>query len=71
MMMGKGTFSMFKTRKERTRLKFLRLGGLKWKRLNLKMSIFETLKYRIMSIIEAMVLVSKLGFFFLCCGCRF
>ncbi|WZZ02203.1 hypothetical protein YC2023_074531 [Brassica napus] len=52
--MGKGTFSMFKTRKERTRLNFLELGGLKWKRLNLKMSVFETLKYRIMSIIEAM-----------------
>ncbi|KAF8118580.1 hypothetical protein N665_0004s0061 [Sinapis alba] len=70
-MMGKKTFSIFKTRKERTRLKFLGLGGLKWKRLNLKMSFFETLKFRIMSILEAMVLVSKLGFFFLCCGCRF
>ncbi|CAN6847675.1 unnamed protein product [Brassica oleracea var. botrytis] len=45
-MMRKGTFSIFKTRKERTR-------------------------YRIMSIIEGMVLVSKLAFFFLCCGCRF
>ncbi|CAG7894766.1 unnamed protein product [Brassica rapa] len=37
-MMRKGTFSIFKTRKERTRLKFSGLGGLKWKRLNLKMS---------------------------------
>ncbi|ESQ39778.1 hypothetical protein EUTSA_v10001093mg [Eutrema salsugineum] len=70
-MIGKGSFSLFKTRKERTRLKFLGLGGLKWKRLNLKMSFFETLKFRFMSIIEAMVLVSKLAFFFLCCGCRF
>ncbi|CAN6971952.1 unnamed protein product [Brassica rapa subsp. trilocularis] len=47
-MMGKGSFSIFKTRKERTSLRF-----------------------RIMSIIEAMVLVSKLAFFFLCCGCKF
>ncbi|CAF2142387.1 uncharacterized protein LOC103853698 [Brassica rapa] len=70
-MMRKGTFSIFKTRKERTRLKFSGLGGLKWKRLNLKMSFLETLRYRIMSIIEGMVLVSKLAFFFLCCGCRF
>ncbi|KAG7532489.1 hypothetical protein ISN45_Aa08g001670, partial [Arabidopsis thaliana x Arabidopsis arenosa] len=48
----------WKTTKERTRLKFLGLGGVKWKRLNLKMSFLETLRYRIMSIIEAMVLVS-------------
>ncbi|KAF3561745.1 hypothetical protein DY000_02013509 [Brassica cretica] len=70
-MMGKGSFSIFKTRKERTRLKFLGLGGLKWKRLNLKLSFLDSLRFRIMSIIEAMVVVSKLAFFFLCCGCKF
>ncbi|AED95366.1 hypothetical protein AtNW77_Chr5g0130161 [Arabidopsis thaliana] len=71
-MMRKGKLSIWKTTKERTRLKFLGLGGgLKWKRLNLKMTFLETLRYRIMSIIEAMVLVSKLAFFFLCCGCKF
>ncbi|XP_010481466.1 PREDICTED: uncharacterized protein LOC104771893 [Camelina sativa] len=72
-MMGtKGKISMWKTTKERTRLKFLGLGGIKWKRLNFKkMSFLENLRYKIMSIIEAMVLVSKLAFFFLCCGCRF
>ncbi|CAN8245900.1 unnamed protein product [Cochlearia groenlandica] len=69
--MQKGRFSIWKSTKERTRLKFLRVGGLKWKRLNMKMSFFENLRYRIMSIIEAMVLVSKLAFFFLCCGCKF
>ncbi|XP_033136898.1 uncharacterized protein LOC103839617 [Brassica rapa] len=70
-MMGKGSFSIFKTRKERTRWKFLGLGGLKWKRLSLKLSFLDSLRFRIMSIIEAMVLVSKLAFFFLCCGCKF
>ncbi|KAF2537935.1 hypothetical protein F2Q68_00020142 [Brassica cretica] len=70
-MMGKGSFSIFKTRKERTRLKFLGLGGLKWKRLNLKLSFLDSLRFRIMFIIEAMVVVSKLAFFFLCCGCKF
>ncbi|EOA14304.1 hypothetical protein CARUB_v10027473mg [Capsella rubella] len=65
-------FSIWKTTKERTRLKFLGLGGIKWKRLSFKkMSFLENLRYRIMSIIEAMFLVSKLAFFFLCCGCRF
>ncbi|CAN8267320.1 unnamed protein product [Cochlearia groenlandica] len=70
-MTRKGSFSIFKTTKERTRLKFLGIGGLKWKRLNIKMSFFESLRFRIMSIIEAMVLVSKLAFFFLLCGCKF
>ncbi|RID45181.1 hypothetical protein BRARA_I01926 [Brassica rapa] len=70
-MMGKGNFSIFTTRKEKTRLKFLGRGGLKWKRLNLKLSFLDSLRFRIMSIIEAMVLVSKLAFFFLCCGCKF
>ncbi|XP_013607821.1 PREDICTED: uncharacterized protein LOC106314503 [Brassica oleracea var. oleracea] len=78
-MMGKGSFSIFKTRKERTRLKFLGLGGdfqgkinfRGWKRLNLKLSFLDSLRFRMLSIIEAMVVVSKLAFFFLCCGCKF
>ncbi|CAN6869273.1 unnamed protein product [Brassica oleracea var. botrytis] len=73
-MMGKGSFSIFKTRKERTRLKFLGLGGLNTtikQRLNLKLSFLDSLRFRMLSIIEAMVVVSKLAFFFLCCGCKF
>nr|VDD30395.1 unnamed protein product [Brassica oleracea] len=72
--MGKGSFSVFKTRKERTRLKFLGLGGLNTtikQQLNLKLSFLDSLRFRMLSIIEAMVVVSKLAFFFLCCGCKF
>ncbi|XP_074269690.1 uncharacterized protein LOC141592774 [Silene latifolia] len=44
----------------------------KWKRLNaMKFSFFHDIYFKIVSIFEAIFLVSTLCFFFLCCGCHF
>ncbi|XP_010529152.1 PREDICTED: uncharacterized protein LOC104806122 [Tarenaya hassleriana] len=74
-MMGKGRFLTFRRRrvakKEGGGLKLFGTAGLKWKRLNFKMSFLEALKFKILSVFEVMILVSKLAFFYLCCGCKF
>ncbi|KAL8458967.1 hypothetical protein ACS0TY_036442 [Phlomoides rotata] len=45
--------------------------GFRWKRkFNFRSWLVDTLLFKIASIFEAAVLVSKLCFFFLCCGCR-
>ena len=41
------------------------------KRLYLQTTIMDTLVFKILSVVEAVVLVSTLCFFFLCCGCHF
>ncbi|CAK7350247.1 unnamed protein product [Dovyalis caffra] len=54
----------------RWRLKFLG-SAFKWKRLNIQLSFFDDLIFKIVSVLEAIVLVIPLCFFFLCCGCHF
>ncbi|XP_041023078.1 uncharacterized protein LOC121264094 [Juglans microcarpa x Juglans regia] len=45
--------------------------AFRWKRLNLKLSFVDDLLFRIASVFEAIVLVTRLCFFYLCCGCHF
>ncbi|KAJ6979412.1 hypothetical protein NC653_027533 [Populus alba x Populus x berolinensis] len=52
------------------RLKFMG-SAFKWKRLNLQLSFFDDLIFKLVSVLEAIVLVITLCFFFLCCGCHF
>ncbi|KAL7142519.1 hypothetical protein ABFS83_08G128700 [Erythranthe nasuta] len=56
----------------RWRRKSSRSDGFRWKkRFNLYHWIVDSLLFRIVSVLEAVVLVSRLCFFFLCCGCHF
>ncbi|XP_058745077.1 uncharacterized protein LOC131617840 [Vicia villosa] len=49
-----------------------RFSVFKWKRLdNLQTTFMDTVVYRILSVAEAVVLVSTVCFFYLCCGCHF
>ncbi|KAK4778814.1 hypothetical protein SAY86_006342 [Trapa natans] len=54
-------------------LKRLRKGAaMKWKKMatSLRVSIFENFLFKIVSVLEAVALVSTLCFFYLCCGCH-
>ncbi|EYU43274.1 hypothetical protein ABFS82_08G130800 [Erythranthe guttata] len=56
----------------RWRRKSSRSDGFRWKKkFNLYHWIVDSLLFRIVSVLEAVVLVSRLCFFFLCCGCHF
>ncbi|XP_038723784.1 uncharacterized protein LOC120015427 [Tripterygium wilfordii] len=58
-------------RKESWRWKFLG-PAFKWKRLNnIRVSFFDDVLFKIISVLEAVVLVATVSFFFLCCGCHF
>jgi len=52
------------------RLKFIG-SAFKWKRLNIQLSFFDDLIFKLVSVLEAIVLVITLCFFYLCCGCHF
>ncbi|XP_039054094.1 uncharacterized protein LOC120196342 [Hibiscus syriacus] len=46
--------------------------AFKWKRLkNIKLSFIEDVRFKIVSVLEAIYLVATLCFFYLCCGCHF
>ncbi|XP_047951747.1 uncharacterized protein LOC125197088 [Salvia hispanica] len=48
--------------------------GFRWKRkfnFNLRVWFVDNVLFKIVSIFEAAVLVTKLCFFYLCCGCHF
>ncbi|XP_004491324.1 uncharacterized protein [Cicer arietinum] len=50
----------------------LRFTAFKWKRLdNLQTTFMDTVVYRLLSVAEAVVLVSTVCFFYLFCGCHF
>ncbi|GMP47952.1 hypothetical protein CsSME_00015479 [Camellia sinensis var. sinensis] len=71
MEMKKKVWSLKKVKKE---LWPWSLSDFKWKKPNFqlqKISIVDDLLFRILSVFEAIVLVSTLCFFFLCCGCHF
>ncbi|KAI3466809.1 hypothetical protein Pfo_023472 [Paulownia fortunei] len=45
--------------------------GFRWKRrFNLHLWLVDSFLFKIVSVFEAIVLVSRLCFFFLCCGCH-
>ncbi|KAL5795493.1 hypothetical protein ACOSQ2_000313 [Xanthoceras sorbifolium] len=48
-----------------------KLSGFKWKRLGFHTCIIDDFIFKVMYVVEAVVLVSTLCFFFLCCGCHF
>ncbi|OAY45908.1 hypothetical protein MANES_07G101802v8 [Manihot esculenta] len=47
------------------------ISSFKWKRLDFQLKIIDTLVFKILYVVEAIVLVSTLCFFYLCCGCHF
>ncbi|XP_035544743.1 uncharacterized protein LOC108990492 [Juglans regia] len=63
--------SFKKLRGQNWRWKFFFGSAFRWKRLNLKLSFVDDLLFRIASLFEAIVLVARLCFFYLCCGCHF
>ncbi|CAI0451929.1 unnamed protein product [Linum tenue] len=69
---GLGFFRRLKLDKEslRWRWKFL-TSAFKWKRVNLQISLVDDVLFKIASVLEAIVLVATLSFFYLCCGCHF
>ncbi|KAI6703463.1 hypothetical protein NL676_012599 [Syzygium grande] len=52
------------------RVKFLG-SAFRWKRVNIQLSFFDDVVFKLVSILEAIVLVSTLCFFYLFCGCHF
>ncbi|KAB2613296.1 hypothetical protein D8674_035612 [Pyrus ussuriensis x Pyrus communis] len=42
----------------------------KWKRVSFQIAILDDVVFKILSVVEAVVLVSTLCFFYLCCGCH-
>ncbi|KAF8043496.1 hypothetical protein BT93_A1725 [Corymbia citriodora subsp. variegata] len=54
-----------------------KLPGIKWKggkkslSLGFQMAVVDGVVFRIVSVVEGIVLVSTLCFFYLCCGCHF
>ncbi|OMP07637.1 hypothetical protein COLO4_07174 [Corchorus olitorius] len=44
--------------------------AFKWKRNDFQMKIVDNLVFRVLYVVEAIVLVSTLCFFYLCCGCH-
>lgn len=68
-----GSSRFFKRlRKETLRLKFLLPSLFKWKRLSaLQVSFMDNVVFKVLSAFEAIVLVFRACFFYLCCGCNF
>ncbi|XP_042477215.1 uncharacterized protein LOC122058642 [Macadamia integrifolia] len=48
-----------------------RLYPFQWKRLGFQLSFVEDVLFKIVSVFEAIFLVTTLCFFYLCCGCHF
>ncbi|KAJ8762026.1 hypothetical protein K2173_006628 [Erythroxylum novogranatense] len=44
--------------------------AFKWKRHALQLWLIDDLMFKIVSVLEAIVLVTNLCFFYLCCGCH-
>ncbi|KAJ9159976.1 hypothetical protein P3X46_025421 [Hevea brasiliensis] len=47
------------------------LSSFKWKHVDFQLKIIDNLVFKILYVVEAIVLVSTLCFFYLCCGCHF
>ncbi|KDP46157.1 hypothetical protein JCGZ_06668 [Jatropha curcas] len=47
------------------------ISSFKWKPIGFQLKIIDNLVFRFLYVVEAIVLVSTLCFFYLCCGCHF
>ncbi|EXB92386.1 hypothetical protein L484_021370 [Morus notabilis] len=67
-----GLMKAWSLKKVRKELRPWRLiSAFRWKRQDFQPSILDDVVFRIMYVVEAVVLVSILCFFFVCCGCHF
>lgn len=69
----KGRWTLLKRLRKEAAMKWKLLGGaFRWKRVtvNIKVSFFDEVLFKILSVVEAIVLVSTLCFFYVCCGCH-
>jgi len=70
-LMGKKS-SMLWLKKVKNEIWPWRFSVFRWKRLDyLQTTFMDTVVFRILSVAEAVVLVSTVCFFYLCCGCHF
>ncbi|KAL5125783.1 hypothetical protein HKD37_02G005935 [Glycine soja] len=61
-----------KNKKKRSKLWLKKVSWpFRWKRLDLQTTIMDTVVFKVLYAAEAVVLVSTLCFFYLCCGCHF
>jgi hypothetical protein len=44
--------------------------AFRWKRLDFQTTVIDGVVFKMLSVVEAVVLVSTLCFFYLCCGCN-
>ena len=71
---GKKKWSLFRrsTRKDSWSVRWKYLGSaFKFKPLNLQLSFYDDVVFKIVSVFEAIVLALSIGFFYLFCGCSF
>ncbi|CAK7346667.1 unnamed protein product [Dovyalis caffra] len=69
--MAKKTWSLKKAMMTKDQLWPWKISGIKWKRgLGLQLNIIDNLVFKVLYVAEAIVLVSTLCFFYLCCGCH-
>ncbi|GFS36473.1 hypothetical protein Acr_00g0046130 [Actinidia rufa] len=47
-----------------------RSSGFRWKKLSFKHWFVDGFLFKILSVLEAIVVVGNFCFFYLCCGCR-
>jgi hypothetical protein len=71
LVMAKKTWSLKKVMMKKDQLWPWKISGIKWKRgLDFQLNIIDNLVFKVLYVAEAVVLVSTLCFFYLCCGCH-
>ncbi|KAL8506262.1 hypothetical protein ACS0TY_017219 [Phlomoides rotata] len=48
-----------------------KISSMKMKKMNIQVWVVDDVIFKIVYVVEAVVLVSTLCFFYLCCGCHF
>ncbi|XP_031407162.1 uncharacterized protein LOC116215555 [Punica granatum] len=74
MMMGRWKrWALLKRLRKETAMKWKLLGAFRWKRMtsSIRVSLFDNVLFKILSVFEAIVLVSTVCCFYLCFGCHF
>ncbi len=66
--MGKKLWSMKTVSKEQWPRRLFTT--FRWKRLDFQTIVIKGVVFKMLSVVEAVVLVSTLCFFYLCCGCN-
>ncbi|PRQ20573.1 hypothetical protein RchiOBHm_Chr7g0229651 [Rosa chinensis] len=73
-MLGKKRWFLFRRsmRKESWSVRWKYLGSaFKFRPVNLQLSFYDNVVFKIVSVFEAIVLELSIAFFYLCCGCSF